>query len=79
MKGNELDLFRDFVNINENNDNHNLILNYIKQACKEAKDNNFYSEKFKKLLSNMLKYDENERFDFTQVIDFICKKYEFEE
>ena len=78
IKGNELDLIRDFVNIKENNDNNNLINNYIKEACKEVKDMNFYSEKFKKLLCNMLKYDENERFDFTQVIDFICKKYEFE-
>ena len=79
IKGNELDLFRDFVNINDNHDNYNLIHNYIKEACKEENDKNFYSDKFKKLLCNMLKINENERFDFTQVIDFICKKYEFED
>ena len=42
-------------------------------------DDNFYSIKLEILLQNMLKYREDERFDFIQINEYITKEYEFED
>ena len=79
IKNNNIDiLIRDFINIDKFCKNEEIIQKYINNVMKAKKDNNFYSKKFIQLICNMMKNNEEERYDFNNIIDYICKEYEFE-
>ena len=79
IKSNDIDIiYRDFINVDKFCKNEEIIKKYIDNVKKLKKNDNFYSNKFYYLLCKMLEINEEERFDFKNIIDYICKEYEFE-
>ncbi len=77
---NELNnIFKDFISRKSNEEVELLIRDYFKYPLNIVDDDNFYSLKFETLLNYMLKVREFERFDFSQIIQYVCKEYEFED
>ena len=77
---NELNnIFKDFISRKSNEEVELLIRDYFKYPLNTVDDDNFYSLKFETLLNYMLKVREFERFDFSQIIQYVCKEYEFED
>ena len=77
---NELNnIFKDFISRKSNCDVKSLIKDYFKYPLNTLDNDNFYSLKFETLINYMLKEKESERFDFSQIIQYLCKEYEFED
>ncbi len=77
---NELNnIFKDFISRKSNVEVKSLIRDYFKYPLNTLDDDNFYSLKFETLINYMLKEKESERFDFSQIIQYLCKEYEFED
>ncbi len=72
-------IYRDFILNKSNLDSDNLVYNYFKYPLNTMDDDNFYSLKFQNLINHMLKIKEDERFDFSEVINYLCKEYQFYE
>ena len=72
-------IFKDFISRKSNEEVELLIRDYFKYPLNTVDDDNFYSLKFETLLNYMLKVREFERFDFSQIIQYVCKEYEFED
>ena len=79
IKNNDIDIiYRDFINVDKFCKNEEIIRKYINNVKKIKKNDNFYSNKFMNLLFKMLEINEDERFDFKDIIDYIYREYEFE-
>ena len=72
-------IYRDFVLCKSNIDSDNLVCNYFKYPLNTMNDDNFYSIKFQNLINHMLKKKEEERFDFSKIIKYLCNEYQFYE
>ena len=72
-------IFKDFISKKHNIDSDKLVGDYFKYPLNTMDDDNFYSIKLEILLQNMLKFREDERFDFIQINEYITKEYEFED
>ena len=72
-------IYRDFILNKSNLDSDNLVCNYFKYPLNTMDNDNFYSHKFQNLINHMLKIKEDERFDFSEIINYLCKEYQFYE